>query len=82
MKDIDVKVQSYQYVFFGCIMGSSRFGDLSKKTEGVRRVYAQGNSPVFTESQMQVSERRKLEKQVEGEIETKTSRIFRTPKYV
>lgn len=53
-----------------------------KKTEGVRRVYAQGNSPVFTESQMQVSERRKLEKQVEGEIETKTSRIFRTPKYV
>ncbi|EKR99732.1 hypothetical protein LEP1GSC125_2954 [Leptospira mayottensis 200901122] len=43
---------------------------------------AQGNSLVLTESQVQALEKRKLEKQVEGEIETKTSRILGMPRYV
>lgn len=47
-------------------MGSSRSGDLSKETEGFRSVHG---SPVLTESQVQALERRKLEKQVEGEID-------------
>ncbi|EMF89050.1 hypothetical protein LEP1GSC005_4175 [Leptospira santarosai str. ST188] len=40
----------------------------SKRLKALKAFMAQGNSPVLTESQ--ALERRKLEKQVEGEIET------------
>lgn len=42
----------------------------SKRLKALEAFMAQGNSPVWTESQVQALERRKLEKQVEGEIET------------
>ncbi|EMO52354.1 hypothetical protein LEP1GSC172_0312 [Leptospira noguchii] len=42
----------------------------SKRLKTLEAFMAQGNSLVLTESQVQALEKRKLEKQVEGEIET------------
>ncbi|EKR27688.1 hypothetical protein LEP1GSC087_4101 [Leptospira interrogans serovar Bataviae str. L1111] len=41
-----------------------------KKLKVLEAFMAQGDSPVLIESQVQALEKRKLEKQVEGEIET------------
>nr|WP_061246603.1 IS481 family transposase [Leptospira interrogans] len=41
-----------------------------KRLKALEAFMAQGDSPVLTESQVQALEKRKLEKQVEGEIET------------
>ncbi|EMF84330.1 hypothetical protein LEP1GSC188_0367 [Leptospira weilii serovar Topaz str. LT2116] len=44
-----------------------------KRLKILEAFLAQNNSPVLIESQVQALERRKLEKQIEDEIETKIS---------
>ncbi|EMM74409.1 hypothetical protein LEP1GSC038_2439 [Leptospira weilii str. 2006001855] len=64
------RVNSTERFLWGAFWVRHDLETFQKRMKALEAFMAQGDSPVLTESQVQALEKRKLEKQVEGEIET------------